>query len=122
MKSAPARMSSGQTFLPLKLRNPTRNQLPALALDPRQNVHQFRDFDPAISRIAALDGVLDAVRDVVAQDLFLGPAQCGAHSRNLRHDVDTVAAFLDHSRNSAHLTFYSVQPLQARGFGFVLHH
>ena len=105
-------MSSGRTFLPLKLRSPTPKQFPALTLNARQHVHQFRDFGPAIIRIAALDGVLDAVRDVVAQDLFLGPAQCGAHSRNLRHDVDTVAAFLDHARNSAHLTFYSVEPLQ----------
>ena len=41
--------------------------------------------------------------DVILQDFFLDTAQCGAHRRNLRDDVDTVALLLDHLRKTANL-------------------
>src|SRR5437763_13952359 len=47
--------------------------------------------------------MLDAMGDVVLQNLFLDPAQSGAHRRDLRGDVDAVAVFLDHFREATDL-------------------
>ena len=55
---------------------------------------------PLLALVAAGDRVLDAMADVVAQDLLLDPPQRGAHRRNLRDDVDAVAVLLDHARRA----------------------
>ena len=54
-------------------------------------------FLPLILLVAAGDGVLDAMRDVVAENFLLGAAQRRPDRRDLRHDVDAVAVFLDHA-------------------------
>ena len=58
--------------------------------------------------------MLDAMRDVVAQDLLLDAAQGGAHRRDLRDNVDAVAILVDHLREAADLTFDPAQPFLAR--------
>ena len=52
------------------------------------------------------------MRHVIAQDLFLGPPQRGAHRADLRHDVDAVALVLDHAGEAPHLAFDAVEPFE----------
>src|SRR5262249_38625470 len=71
--------------------------------------------------VAALDCVLDAVGDVIAQDLTLDLAQGGDAGLALGHDVDAIAVVLDHLGEAANLAFH---PIEARFDGFfrrVLH-
>ena len=58
--------------------------------------------------------MLDAMGDVIAQDLLLEAPQRGAHRRNLRDDVDAIAILIDHARDAAHL---ALDPVQALGAG-----
>ncbi len=41
--------------------------------------------------------MLDAVPDVIPKDFLLHASQRGTHRGNLRHDIDAVAVFFDHS-------------------------
>src|SRR5437762_177563 len=59
--------------------------------------------------------------DVILQNLFLDPAQRGAHRADLRHDVDAVAILVDHLRKPAHLAFDPVQPFLAGCLDLVSH-
>ena len=83
-----------------EVRNDDGDDLP---LRPANHRHQFRNLFPLIRLVTARDGVLDAMGDVVLQDLFLDTAQRGAHRRYLRDDVDAVAVLLDHFRQAANL-------------------
>ena len=65
--------------------------------------------------------MLNAMRNVVVQDFLLDPAQGRAHRGNLCHDVDTVAIFIDHAGEAAHLAFDAVETLEDGGFGLFLH-
>jgi len=59
--------------------------------------------------------MLDAMRDMVAQDFLFDSAQRRAHRGNLRDDVDAVAVVLDHAREPAHLAFDTVETLERGG-------
>src|SRR4051812_34161480 len=74
--------------------------LPFRAPDHR---HQLRDLLALVGLVAARDRMLDAMGDVIFQNLFLDPAQRGTHRRDLRHDVDAIAVLLDHFREAANL-------------------
>ena len=49
--------------------------------------------------------MFDAMRDVVAKDFFLGPAQSRTDRRDLRHHVNAVAVFFNHAGEATHLAF-----------------
>jgi hypothetical protein len=57
---------------------------------PTDDSHQFGDLVALVRLVAAGDGALDAMADVIAQDLFLDPPQRGTDRRNLRDDVDAI--------------------------------
>jgi YHS domain-containing protein len=54
--------------------------------------------------------MLDAMRHVILQHLFLNAAKRGAHRRDLRDDVDAIAVLVDHLREAADL---ALDPAQA---------
>lgn len=68
-----------------------------------ENLNQFRDFSTLILGIARDDRMLDAMRDMVAQDLVLDLLERSANRLDLVHDVDAIAVRGDHARNAAHL-------------------
>ena len=74
-----------------------------------------------VGAIARGDRALDAMGDVVAQDLLADAAQRGAHRRNLRDDVDAIAVLLDHAHETAHLAFDPLQPFLHLGLGLLVH-
>ena len=78
------------------------------AAGSRHYVHQLGDLGALLRLVAAGDSVLDAMRDVVAQDLLLNLPESGAHGGNLRDDVDAIAILLDHARKAADLPLDSV--------------
>ena len=82
--------------------------LPFGAADHR---HEFRDLFPLIRLVAAGDGMFDAMRDVISEDLLLDPAKCGAHRRDLRHDVDAIAVLVDHFGEPADLALDPAEAL-----------
>ena len=92
-----------------------------LSVGAANNLHQLGDLAPLSGLVAGCDRILDAVRDMIAQDFLLGTPQCGAHSRNLRNDVNAVAIFSDHARKAANLPLDSVQPLDARCLDALAH-
>ena len=65
--------------------------------------------------------MLDAMGDVIGEDLLLGAAQRCAHRGELCDDVDTIAVVLDHARKPAHLTLDPFQALEHRRLGKRLH-
>lgn len=86
---------------------------PELPLHAPEHVHQLGDLPALIGLVAARDRVLDAMRDVILQHFFLNPAQRRAHGGDLRDDIDTVAIFIDHAREPAHLAFDPVETFLA---------
>src|ERR1700704_1708399 len=81
------------------------------AVRAADDVHQLGDLAALIRFVAGRDRVLDAVSHVVAEDFLLEPAQGRPHRRDLRHDVDAIAVFFHHARQSAHL---ALDPATAR--------
>ena len=59
--------------------------------------------------------------DVIAQHGLFHFAQCRTHRGNLRDYIDTIAVFLDHPREAAHLPFDAKQSFRDLGLGFILH-
>ena len=45
-----------------------------LAPRPAHHLHELGDLAPLVGLVAALDGVINAMRDVIAQNLLLDPA------------------------------------------------
>ena len=78
----------------------------------RKDVDQFADLAALVGLIAGGDRVLDAMRDMIAQDLLLDPAQRGAHGGNLGHDIDAVAVVLHHAGKTARLAFNALEPIE----------
>ena len=70
---------------------------------------------------SALIFMLDAMGDVVLQDLLLDPAQRGAHRRDLRHDIDAVAVFLYHFRQAANLALDPAETFSDRCLDVLAH-
>src|SRR4030081_1948984 len=83
-----------------------------LTVGAADHVHQFRDLAALAGLVARRYRVLDAMGDVVAQDLLLDPAQRRPRRGDLRDDVDAVAAGLDHAGEAANLALHPVQPFQ----------
>jgi hypothetical protein len=77
------------------------------------DVHQLGDLAPLRGLVAGSDRILDAVRDMIAQDFLFGPPQGGAHGRDLGDDIDAVAVVLDHAGEAADLPLDPLQPLEA---------
>ncbi len=107
---------------------PADRPRPALRVESRgsaagaaEHVDQLGDLLPLLALIAGGDRVLDAVRDVVAQHLFLDLAERGPYRRDLRDDVDTVPIVLDHAGNTPHLPLDADETLVDGGFRFVMH-
>ena len=65
--------------------------------------------------------MLDAVRDMIAQDFLFQPSQCSADRRDLSDNVDAVPIFLDHAADTANLALDPIQPFRA-GFLDVIAH
>ena len=86
-----------------------------------KHVHQFGDFLALILDIAAGNRVLDAVTDVIVQDVFFDAPERRTDSGDLGHDINAVSIFVDHTRKPAHLTLDSHQSLEARRFCVLLH-
>jgi hypothetical protein len=84
---------------------------PPSPVRPADDGHQFGDLVALVVLIAARDGVLDAMADVIAQHLFLDPPQRGTYRGNLRDDVDAVAVLVDHFRQAADLALDPAQTL-----------
>ncbi|MEA2873847.1 MAG: hypothetical protein QOH67_3823 [Hyphomicrobiales bacterium] len=78
----------------------------------RKDIDQFADLAALVGLISRGDRVLDAMRDMVAQDLLLDPAQRGPHGGNLRHDVDAVTVLLDHPGEAARLPLDALEPVE----------
>ncbi|CAN1723238.1 protein of unknown function [Hyphomicrobium sp. 1Nfss2.1] len=83
------------------------------ALGARKNFHQLGHLLTLLIGVPAGDGMLDAVRHVIPQHLFLDPSQRRPHSRQLRENVDAVTVLGHHARNPAHLALYAAKALQA---------
>lgn len=49
--------------------------------------------------------MLHAMRDMIAQDLFLDPPQCSSRRGDLRDDINAVAIVVDHTGEAAYLAF-----------------
>ena len=56
--------------------------------------------------------MLDAMSNVLLQNLLFDAPQGSSYSRDLRNDVDAVAVFLNHAGNAAHLSLDASEPLQ----------
>ena len=65
--------------------------------------------------------MLDAMGDVIAQDLLLHTAERGAHGRDLGDDIDAVAVVLDHAGEAAHLTLDPAQAFDAGSLDVLSH-
>jgi hypothetical protein len=94
---------------------------PPSPVRPADDGHQFGDLVALVVLIAARDGVLDAMADVIAQHLFLDPPQRRANRRDLRDDVNAIAVLLDHFGQPAHLTLDAAEPLLNRRLDVFLH-
>lgn len=92
-----------------------------LSLRSTQHFHDFGDLFPLVALVAACNGVLDTVGDVIAKDHFLGATQRRSHRRDLRCDIDAVAILLDHPGQPTDLPFYAPEPSQYGGSGILLH-
>ena len=86
----------------------------SLAVSPAHHIHQFGDLAPLVRLVARRDRMLDAMRDMIAQHLFLDPPQRCTGGGDLRDDVDAIAIVFHHARETANLAFDPFQPLQAR--------
>src|SRR5215210_1520209 len=60
--------------------------------------------------------VVDAVGDVVVENLERHPLEGVPYGADLRQDVDAVAVLVDHPLDPAYLPFYPVQALLERAF------
>jgi hypothetical protein len=83
------------------------------AVGARQHVDQLVHFAALLTAVAAGDRVLDAVADMILQNLLLDSPQRSAHRRNLREDVNAVAVALDHAGDSADLALDSIEAAKA---------
>ena len=112
---------SSLRWILINIKASSRSQISISAIRPADGVHQFRDLTALVGFVARGNGVLDAMGDVVAQDFFFGATQCRAHGGDLRDDVDAVAVLFDHARETAHLAFDPVEPLEAGFLDIVAH-
>jgi hypothetical protein len=93
----------------------------ALSVAALENIYDFGDLPALILFVAAADRMFDAMAHMIAQDFLLRPPQRRPHRRNLRDDVDAVAALFHHAGQAAHLAFNAVEAFPDSGLGVVLH-
>src|SRR6266699_6959207 len=91
-------------------RNRRRRSSPIGAAD---HIHQLGHLPALLRPAARRDGVLDAMRHMIAQNLLLGAPQRRPHRRYLRDDIDAVAILPDHAGKAANLALDSFEPLEA---------
>lgn len=94
---------------------------PTSAARAAEHLHELGNLLALLIRVTARNRVLDAMRDVIVQDLLLDPGKGCPDRRDLRHDIDTVAIVLDHASEAADLAFYAAQAFQPCGFRFDVH-
>jgi len=82
---------------------------------------QFGHLLALLAPVAGADRVVDAMLDVVLQDLVLDPLQGRAHRLELLDDIDAVAVVLNHTGNAADLAFDAVEAREAAFVGGLLH-
>ena len=63
----------------------------------RENLDELGHFPALVPGVARADRMLDAMGDVVAQDLVLDLLERGLHRLDLIEDVDAVAVLADHA-------------------------
>ena len=63
----------------------------------------------------------DAVAQVIAERFLLDLVEGGPHRSDLRDHVDTVAVFLDHAGDAAHLAFDAAEPRELGFLEFLVH-
>src|SRR5262245_3141965 len=74
-----------------------------------QHLQQLVDLLELLLGLAAADGVVDAMLDMVLEHLVLYLLEGGAHGLQLGEDVDAVALLIDHPLDAAHLAFDAAQ-------------
>ena len=79
----------------------------------RQHIDQLVHLAALLTAVTVGDRVLDAVADMILQNLLLDPPQRSAHRRDLREDVDAIAVALDHAGDSADLALDSIETAKA---------
>lgn len=93
----------------------------ASTLGTAKHIHEFCNFLALVGFIAGGYGALDAMANMVAKDFLLNAPERCAHGIDLRDDVDTITVFIDHFRQSAHLSFDPVEAFAATGLDVVSH-
>ena len=85
---------------------------PRLSIAARENVDQFANLAALLAFVAGGDRVLDAMGDVIGENLIFGAAQSRPRRRELGDDIDAIAIVLDHAREPAHLALDPLEPLE----------
>jgi hypothetical protein len=78
------------------------------------NVSALRERGDIASLVGLVSGsyrVLDAVTDMVPEDLLFQTPQRRTRRCDLRDNINTISVFLDHAPKPAHLSFNPIQPL-----------
>src|SRR5260221_5908546 len=83
--------------------------------------HQLVDLCSLLVAVARRDRMLNAMRDVLLEHLFLDPLQRSSDGRHLRYDVDTITVLLQHPKETPYLPFDPPQALDAGRLGFRSH-
>lgn len=92
-----------------------------LSIRAADHIHQLGDLAALVGPVARRDCVLDAMRDVIAEDFFLDAPQRCTSRRNLRDDIDAITIIFDHAGDSARLAFDPFQPFEAGCLDFLPH-
>jgi hypothetical protein len=96
-------------------------KLDVLPIGASDDVHQLSHLLPLLRAVAAGDGVLDAVSDVLAQHLLLDLPEGSAHGGDLRHHVDAVPVLRNHAGEATDLALDTPKAFEAGVLGFRLH-
>jgi len=94
---------------------------PGLTLGSAENFHDLSQFLALILLVTAGNRVLNAMRDVVTENLFLGAPKCCPDRRNLGDDVDAIAILVDHPGEASNLAFDTIEPSSHGRLCFILH-
>jgi hypothetical protein len=74
----------------------TQRQSPSITASPAEHLHDLVDPLALLVLVPALDRVLHAVPDVIAEDFLFCLAEGGPDGGDQRHDVDAVSVLVDH--------------------------
>ena len=96
----------------------TPSELPARSAE---HFHDFGNLLALVVFVAACDGVLNAMADMIAEDFFFGAAKCCSSRQYLRHNIYAVAVLRNHSGQAPDLALDAAEPFKNGGFCFNLH-